>query len=76
LGSASANSGGASPLLSENGQERLNHAQREPIADDDAVDVAQVEMPGSCFDAQRASDLDPALPSQHSAPDKAGDGRR
>jgi hypothetical protein len=33
-------------------------------------------MPGSCFDAQRASDLDPALPSQHSAPDKAGDGRR
>jgi hypothetical protein len=45
-------------LLSEHGQESLDHAQRESIADNDAVDVAQVEMTGGCFDAQRASNLD------------------
>ena len=45
-------------VLGQHGQQRLDHARPEAVADDDAVDVAGVEIARGGLDAERADEAD------------------
>ena len=44
--------------MRQHGEECFDHTWRETIADDNAVNIAGIEMPGCCFDAERTGNPD------------------